>query len=130
MENTFVEGLCTGLSEVVVRKVHKVQPTLSKWLSETVPSAGLVGMVGGDLSHSHTNTFLLTLPPKRSFAQYLESRSETLTADVILMINYVDPDHAGPVGMALYWQDEEQCWIPYHYIQVGLHRETGMAVPF
>ncbi len=130
LENPFVEGFCAELSEIAVRSISVPGHALSDRIQKLIPSAGSVGIRGIDLSHAHTNTSILSLPPLRSFAEYVEEQGRALTADVILMLNFISPDHAGPVGIALYWLESDQCWIPYNVIQVGFYQETGMAIPF
>ncbi len=130
MSNRFVRSFSPEFSQIVVRDVTHAESRLYAFISDTVPSVGLVGSSIVDLTNSRTNALPKSVGEGHSFVEYMEEKAETLVVDAMLMLDYEAPDHAGPVGISFFWDRDKRCWVPYAMVQVGLHHETGMRIPF
>ena len=130
MSNRIVRSFCPEFSQIVIREVTQAESRLNSFISDTVPSVGLLGSSIVDLTNSRTNAQPKSVEDGRIFIEYMEEESQTVVADAMLMLDYEAPDHAGPVGISFFWDTDERCWVPYSMVQVGLHHETGMRIPF
>ncbi len=127
--NPYFKSFAPSPSNIKIHKVKdKPQP-----LSDIAADAGhgQIEILKIDLiAQAEAPAFNRYTPEASAWDDVQEKDGYALVAYVNLLIDYHEPDPAGPIFVTLYWDTTHKCWQPLAFLQVGLFRETPKRIPY